>query len=46
MIINFNEWQKSTASGDEMPTDEELGKLYDEYEHYEDMYNHNSAKMK
>ena len=37
MTINFDEWQKPIASGDEMPTDEDLGELYDKYEHYEDM---------
>lgn len=35
--IHFDEWQNSTSSGDEMPTDEELAELYDKYEHYEDM---------
>lgn len=39
MIINFEEMQFSNTKGDELPTDEELAELYDEYEHYEDMFN-------
>lgn len=38
MIINFEEMQFSDTKGDYLPTDEELAELYDEYEHYEDMY--------
>ena len=38
MIINFEEMQFSDTKGDYLPTDEALAELYDEYEHYEDMY--------